>query len=135
MYISYTIPHSIYESFAYTIYTTLDNQAPLESFLVRLDQLEGLVGASFFPTTLPDPAARRKLDDAVPTYRDLTIALDPVASAYAALLPPSNKTNGSGGSSGKGKGVRGSMKPGVVHLCAVIDCSRTVSQLLCTSSK
>ena len=120
------------------MYNMSSTQASLERFLVRLDQLEGLVGASFFPSTLPDPAARRRLDDAVPTYRDLTIALDPVASAYAALLPQSNETYNSSGSSSnsKGKGVKGgSTKPGVVHLCAVIDCSRTVSQLLSSSSK
>jgi DNA/RNA endonuclease G (NUC1) len=53
----------------------VDKMEPVANLLVRLDQLEAMVGYSFF-TALLDDQDKAKLDTAVPSYRDLTVLLN-----------------------------------------------------------
>ncbi len=85
------------------------------------------MGLRFFPRTLTD-TARRALDSKVPAFRDLAVVLSHGRESSVPMLIES------GGGQDVRKVTDASRKPGLHHLCGVVDCNQSIVSVLAMKS-
>jgi len=121
---AFLVPNN--ENVESSVSSSLERISSLESYLVRLDQLECIVGMTFFDDII-SPIEKEQIDSAVPVDRDLLHILDSnVADEEKWMSSKCIHSN----KSGRSKEMRQSGRyTRAAHLCNSINCSLSLSRV------